>query len=375
MSGKHFGNERGVTLVMVALFIVVLFAMAALAIDLGVLYTARTSAQHAADAAALAAAYTFLDPTASEPTAAQNAAISVAAANSIMGQPVAISASNVNVDTSNRRVTVTVSRLGGNGIATFFAKVIGINSADVQTVATAEASNVATGTYCLKPFYIPNTALSTDPNACADKQVIFDQSGAVTSWSKAQAGLPMPYGIWINPSNSPGWYPASQWGVLDLGGQGTPGQTVDCNITSCLNACSSAAPPVCGSAQPVFTGAKTGQIAQGINNLITDSGSQPPDVMQSVGNYSGNVNSPSLITVAVWDNCNSPINPGINNQVVIVGYASVFVDPTGSNPLKVTGGGSVAANYISAAQCGSGGAGAGAGFGPMALPVRLVQTP
>ena len=37
------------TLPLVALFIVVLFAFAALAIDLGILYTARTSAQHAAD--------------------------------------------------------------------------------------------------------------------------------------------------------------------------------------------------------------------------------------------------------------------------------------------------------------------------------------
>ncbi len=375
MSRTQFRNERGVTVVMVALFIVVLFAMAALAIDLGVLYTARTSAQHAADAAALAGAYSFLDPAAVQPPAAQNAAISVAAANKIMGQPVTITASNVNVDMANRRVTVTVSRLGGNGIATFFAKVMGITSADVQTQATAEASNRATGTYCLKPFYIPNTALSSNPKACQPSvnQVIFDQTGAVTPYAQGQAGQPLPYGIWINPSNGPGWYPASQWGVLDLGSQGVPGQTVQCNISNCLNACSTNAPPVCGSAQPVFTGAKTGQISQGLQNLITNNGTQPPDVMQSVGNYSGNVSSPSLITVAVWDNCNSPIKPGINNQVVIMGYATVFIDPTGG-AMKVTGGGSVPANFVSASSCGTG-AGGGTGFGPMALTVRLVQHP
>ena len=47
-AGEH---ERGITLPIVAVFIVVLFGMAALAVDLGIVYTARTSAQHAADAA------------------------------------------------------------------------------------------------------------------------------------------------------------------------------------------------------------------------------------------------------------------------------------------------------------------------------------
>ena len=46
MRGSSSGRrERGMTLPLVALFIVVLFAFAALAIDLGILYTARTSAQ------------------------------------------------------------------------------------------------------------------------------------------------------------------------------------------------------------------------------------------------------------------------------------------------------------------------------------------
>ncbi len=48
------GSERGVTLPLTALFLVVLFVFAALAIDLGIAFTARTSAQHVADAAALA---------------------------------------------------------------------------------------------------------------------------------------------------------------------------------------------------------------------------------------------------------------------------------------------------------------------------------
>jgi uncharacterized membrane protein len=58
-----------------------------LAVDLGVLYTARTSAQHAADAAALAGAFTYVtNPTASNPTGtATAAAMSAAAQNEILG--------------------------------------------------------------------------------------------------------------------------------------------------------------------------------------------------------------------------------------------------------------------------------------------------
>src|ERR1043165_4940654 len=82
------GRERGITIAMLAIFIVVLFIIAALAIDVGVLYTACTSAQNAADAAALAGAYTFLNPNASQPSAAQNAAIHIAGQNAILGQSV-----------------------------------------------------------------------------------------------------------------------------------------------------------------------------------------------------------------------------------------------------------------------------------------------
>ena len=53
------GGERGVTLVIFAFFIVFLLGVAALAIDLGLLYVARSEAQRSADAAALAGANVF----------------------------------------------------------------------------------------------------------------------------------------------------------------------------------------------------------------------------------------------------------------------------------------------------------------------------
>ena len=52
--GQSGRAEKGMTLVIMAFAIVALLAMAGLAIDLGFLYVARSEAQRAADAAALA---------------------------------------------------------------------------------------------------------------------------------------------------------------------------------------------------------------------------------------------------------------------------------------------------------------------------------
>src|SRR5574340_1778889 len=79
-------RQRGMTLPLVALFIVVLFAFAALAIDLGILYTARTSAQHAADAGALAGAFVFTNSPNPAAATVANAAVSTAVQNKILGQ-------------------------------------------------------------------------------------------------------------------------------------------------------------------------------------------------------------------------------------------------------------------------------------------------
>src|SRR5262245_3335499 len=172
-------GERGLTVPMVAISIFMLLAMAALAVDLGMLYTARTSAQTAADASALAGAFTFMNPAAAQPAAATTAAVNTAAANGILGDAVAINAGDGVVDTANRRVTVTVPRTGASGVATYFARAIGRNSVDVLTKATAECSAVGTGSRCLKPIYIPNTVLSAlQPlQACNGGQVLFSSSG------------------------------------------------------------------------------------------------------------------------------------------------------------------------------------------------------
>ncbi len=362
MSGQHFRRERGVTLVMVALFIVVLFAMAALAIDLGVLYTARTSAQHAADAAALAAAYSFTIPTASQPTAAQNAAIAIAAQNKILGTPVAITAADVAVDKVNQRVTVTVSRTAGNGIATFFAKVIGINSADVQTKATAEAALKGTGSRCVKPFFMPNTILSDPSLACGYTQTIFDKNGNITPF--ATNYIASQTQLSIRPTSPSGALTASQFYSLDFG---SGASTYSCTIGSCLNQCGISSVQ-CGQAWPVETGNMVGPTNQGISNLIGN----PPDTFLGIGQYqtSGGVSddSQSLVIAPVWDNCAQTITSGTAGQKVnVIGFLELFINGMSGQ--------TVSAYAIQPIACSTTAGNPGAGTGPMAIPVRLVQNP
>jgi Tfp pilus assembly protein PilX len=59
---SKINTERGQALVVIALSIVVLFGFAALALDGSAKFSDRRHAQNAADAAALAAAYSKLDP-------------------------------------------------------------------------------------------------------------------------------------------------------------------------------------------------------------------------------------------------------------------------------------------------------------------------
>src|SRR5487761_1448328 len=141
-------RERGVVLWMVAAAMVMLLGMAALAIDLAALYAARDEAQRAADAAALAGAEEFVTSgytsgavnSATVTTLVTQQAVAVGDEDTIGGQAVQVRSSDVSVDLSvpsNPRVTVTVGRstARGNALSTVFAKIFGIQTADVSATA------------------------------------------------------------------------------------------------------------------------------------------------------------------------------------------------------------------------------------------------
>src|SRR5437867_10019199 len=103
MNANTLQKQEGFVLIVVALMLILLVGFLAFAVDIGILYSARTSAQDVADAAALAGAYTFINDTKSpQPATASNNAVQVAVNNSILGQAVAAGDVNVSVDVPNQ---------------------------------------------------------------------------------------------------------------------------------------------------------------------------------------------------------------------------------------------------------------------------------
>lgn len=146
-------GRRGAVLVYSAIILVVLLGVSALAVDLGVAYLAHSQLQNVADAAALAGADKYRE--AFDEAAAKQEAISIAAANRVLGDSQTLnplldvkagsydSATGTVIPYDETmggfcvQVTARRTRASSNPIPTFFAKVLGINSVDASAGAIA----------------------------------------------------------------------------------------------------------------------------------------------------------------------------------------------------------------------------------------------
>ena len=157
-------DEQGMSLVFVGMGMMAFLSASMLAIDVGMLMTARNQAQNSADAGALAGATALLydsydDHSATGP--AVTSAISAATANQVMNAGVSVTPDDVEflADPTGEfnRVKVTVFRRSsrGNPLSTLIARYFGVKTADVAATATAEASP-ANAMTCVKPFTIPD---------------------------------------------------------------------------------------------------------------------------------------------------------------------------------------------------------------------------
>ncbi|MCL5006325.1 MAG: pilus assembly protein TadG-related protein [Acidobacteria bacterium] len=185
-------GERGISIVIVAVSMVFILGMAGLAIDLAALYVARSQAQRAADAAALAGAQAFVldncvtgdgsNLSMACTTLARQTAQTVADQNLIAGVSPNLKLDTditfPNQTTTDPQIHVVAGRGTydnsdhGNALPTFFVKIFGIDTASVSASATAEAFNPSgtsgtMGTTCLKPWMFPNCDqfnTTVDPN-------------------------------------------------------------------------------------------------------------------------------------------------------------------------------------------------------------------
>jgi Putative Flp pilus-assembly TadE/G-like len=163
-------DESGMSYVFIGLSMLALLSASTLAIDVGMLMSARSQAQVAADGGALAGATalvynSFTDRSASGPVV--TSAMTTARQNQVMGKVVSVRPEDVEfpLDPAGEanRVKVTVYRTAnraeadgsGGAVPTLIARYFGTSTANIGATATAEAAR-ANGMTCVKPFTIPD---------------------------------------------------------------------------------------------------------------------------------------------------------------------------------------------------------------------------
>jgi Flp pilus assembly protein TadG len=168
---RPLNDSKGVTAVVVALFLTVLLAMGAAALDIGHALVAKNELQNVSDAAALAGTralgiiYEGMTPaeqqtytlTSGDQATIVDAVQTTAVANSAAGVPITINSTDIAIGTWNpttrvhtptvdlpKAVRVLARRdSSANGaISTFLANVIGMSSISVNAVATADLTAV-----------------------------------------------------------------------------------------------------------------------------------------------------------------------------------------------------------------------------------------
>lgn len=356
---RHASAETGSVLLLVAASMVMLLGVSAFAIDLANFYLTRAQAQRAADAAALAGAKAFVTSGCTtagciqggpQDTLARQMAKSTGAQNYVAGQLANIQDGDVVLNEANPyepQVTVTVRRAA----PTFFAKIFGIDTANISASATAEAYAGNGGAQlwqqCLKPFLVPNcdpdhASPVPTPNPCPEGYGAFFTPG-VTGGTNTVAN-PGPYsqgGIigehWqLHTGADP-----SQWYLVGFGGAPpSSGNALYNHILEC-----SPKPLSCGTTLVTANGNMVGPVSQGINQLIgaqnygmnqgqdsinttSDSsfiftaGSSNPNTLLRGQTFTDYSESPSVVTVPVYTG--GSLAPG-GSVVGIVGYLQVFI--------------------------------------------------
>lgn len=199
---RKLRDERGMSYVFVGLGLTAFLGASMLAIDVGMLMTARNQAQNAADAGALAGAAALFfddydDRSASGP--AVTSAITAATENKVMGGDVVVEPGDVeflNDDLGQpNRVKVTVYRTAAKNnsqFPTLIASYFGMPTAEISATATAEVSP-ANGMTCVKPFSIPDKWKEVGSDAPWDVDDVydaFDNQGNPLPASEADVYIP-----------------------------------------------------------------------------------------------------------------------------------------------------------------------------------------
>jgi len=149
-------GRKGQVLFVTAAALLALLGLAALSVDIGLLYHARTEAQRTADAAALAGAGALLQSP-GDLNRVRNTVIRFASANTIRGDSIVLLPEDVEVLPDSQLVRVRILRTAdrGSAVPTLFARALGFREISVRSEAWA-SSFPAGAVNCLLPLAIPD---------------------------------------------------------------------------------------------------------------------------------------------------------------------------------------------------------------------------
>jgi Flp pilus assembly protein TadG len=337
-------DQSGMSYVFIGLSMMAFMSASMLAIDVGMLMTARNQAQNSADAGALAGATALLydDYNNRTPTGpAVTNAINAAQVNQVMKGQVSVQPADVEFpnDPSGQpnRVKVSVYRRAsrGNAMSTLIARFFGTATVDVAATATAEAAPTNAMT-CVKPFTIPDKWIEKqtpgwDPDDTFD---IVDKKGKpvvpadvyigpndpanYTGYdAKRDAGTVIVLKADNGSKISPSMYQAWDMPLYNAGGADYRDNIANCN-TSVMGY---------GDIIAAEPGMMTGPTAQGMTDLIAkDPSAYWDDYNKKV--VSSKHPSPRVVAIPLFDPVfyDTGKRNGSNASLKFVNYLGFFVE-------------------------------------------------
>lgn len=321
------GDERGVSLVITAIALVVILGVAALAIDLGMAFTTRTQAQRVADAAALAGAGSLaMFPDNAE--AAWLEAMEYATKYDLMNESVDESEVDIFVDVVEDTVGVTVYRdaAHANPLGTLFGGILGVGSIDINAHAVAKAQPAMPSVPCLLPLTLPDQWYEGGEDG--DEPLATDEFGdddddfydtEITGYDEDDVGEQLV----IKTQEAPGSYNPSWWGPWRL--EGTQGaEDYRSRIISCMFP--EKEKEIGDEVQPE-TGNMAGPTRQGFDDLIDQDPTAVWDETQNCVTHGDGVcsGSPRIRPAPLFDPNEVP-NPGVADRFPFANFANFFVE-------------------------------------------------
>ncbi|NIP42267.1 MAG: hypothetical protein GWO41_04145 [candidate division Zixibacteria bacterium] len=295
-------NNRGASLIMVAVSIVMIFAFSVLAIDVSLILLAKTQLQNAADAAAIAGATAYYLSAGNQDIATQEA-ITVAGFNYAIQdsmQNVIITPVDVTFPDEDRIMVYTNRTKATNDpVRLYFLKILDPlfdNLGEMRAKATARVFPVG-GTDCLKPWCFPDKWDDADIDSTYDVGEYYDPD--ITGYK-----VPEDVGVQVtlklrNSNKSPrtGWYYAVDFGALNTGDPVITGADA---YRQWIAECEPFSISV-GDYLQIEPGNMVGPTAQGVGDLVAlDPTAEWDPITGSVIN-SAYPTSPRIIKVCAFD--------------------------------------------------------------------------